>query len=465
MTLSRRSFLFSAGAAGLGLSAGALPSQGRVLLRFGALSDSHISSDAETLEPLRRIFAWFASENVDAVCHAGDVCEVGSLTELQSVAQVWKAAFPGGCNAEGGRVQPVFAFGNHDYHAASYQNGKALSDAEKGDSILFNKAKAWQIITGESSFPGEVCSYEVKGYTFLISHWGAEDGIGEWFKTHSETSGKPIFHIRHSHPKSTCYGPWATGIGRGCKTLMAHPNVFVLSGHSHINLGNDCGLWQGGFVSMGCGSARIPALGGFEGKYDNVPVKSIQNRHWHTQPPKGKAWQASLITVYEHEITIERRDFFFEPKGESIGSMWTLGFPFQHDAKHPYAIANSALPPQFPAKAKVSIRKGKGRRRPENEVENQIVFSVSASALSDGEYSRACFYRFDVCSEDNRVIVSRSVVQDGWMNAEARCVKKSVICAFAEEELPQGVSVKVRVTPMNAVLREGRPLEAGPFAL
>lgn len=463
MYLSRRTFLFGATAAGAMMCRADGRDARRPLLRIGVLSDSHVTVDPATAEPLRRIFADFSEKCVDVVMHAGDICHVGDLDELALVADAWRGAFKGGCNASGQKVTPFFAFGNHDYHKASFQRGKS-DGPDPGKAIVANKDAAWRLLTGED-FPGEVFSAEVKGYRFVGAHWGHEGEVAGFFASHPMADeSKPMFYVQHPHPKGTCFGGWATGVSNANEELMRHRNLFAVSGHSHISCAYDSGLWQGGFVSMGAGSARVPGPGR-RADYENGNPHPSQ---WPSGVFKhmpcvsgGRAWQASVVTVYADRLTIDRYDYL---NGESLGAPWEAAFPFVHDAARPYVVARAAEAPQFPADARIAVARKRGKRRPDDVEEDQIHVSVAA-ALGDGPHARAVSYKFAaVDAKTGKTVLEKPVLQDWISCAEVRAAKRRAWCAFAVDELPKGVALKFAATPLNAAGKPGRALVSGGAA-
>ena len=462
MTLSRKLFLTSLAAAGAELCRAGASSAEAPLLKLDVLSDSHVTDNPETAEPLRRIFRHMAAENVDVVLHAGDICELGTLTELAHVAAAWKEAFPGGKNAAGRPVTPFFVFGNHDYHSASYMRAKPVTDADRAAGILYNKDQAWRMIAGEA-FPGEVVLMEINGITFIGAHWAHDGEMAEWFKKHPLDANKPVFYVQHPHPGSTCFGGWAQKSVNSREILLEHANLFSVSGHSHVTVSDDRGIWQGGFVSMGAGSARLTSVGrhkdcengGFKPWPEGVVLHmgGVQS---------GGAWQASIITVRPGRVEVARRDYRY---GEDIGEPWRLDFPFRHDKAAPYMVADAARAPQFRPGAAVAVKEGMGKRRPDHVKERQVHVSVPA-AWSDGPHSRAVYYRFEVLdAATGNMLMQRKVIQDFLSLAEPRTCEKPGWCAFARDELPAGKALVFRVYPLNAAERAGRPLESAPFTV
>ena len=456
-TLSRRQFIGALSVAVPGLCWAGDPSKGAPSLRMGVMSDSHVTTNPATLEPLRRAFAYMAAQNVDIVLHAGDICDRGTMDELELVMQTWHACFRNGRNAAGGEVVPFFVFGNHDYRPGSPSD----TSEERARLICRNKDAAWRLICGES-FPGEVFARTVKGFTFVGTHWRHEGDIADWFKAHVPAADRPVFHVRHPHPWHTCFGDWAPCEKAGWAELMRHPNLFAISGHSHISVGDNRSIWQGGFVSMGAGSSSCPSHGRrkeYENGNPKQPWPEGEFRHMPAAA-SGDGWQVSIIEVRPDDVTVIRRELHHD---ESLGEDWHVPFPFRHDAQHPYLLADAAAAPEFPPAAQIRVREVKGKRRPDGLQERQ--FRVLAPAAhGTTPHARALAYHFTVLeAATGRKVLERYTLQDGITVSEARACQRPCWCAFAWTDLPENVSLKVRIEPLNASWRAGRPIESAPF--
>ena len=267
---------------------------GFAAIKVGVVSDSHVGGNPENGRAWRKALELFRAANVDVVVHAGDMTERGTLAELQQVMQTWNEVFTGGTNACGGAVMPVFCFGNHDYHDASFQRSKPMTDEEKASAIVCNKDAAWQLIAGEP-FPGEVWSRRVKGFHFVVAHWKHESENAQWFASHPPEKGKPVFYVQHPHPKGTCFTPWTSSdAGRGVGALLSRPDVISFSGHSHASVADDRAFWHGAFVSLGAG-ALCGAVG----------VREFADEPRPAPLAGGRSRQATLVTVCGNRVTFE----------------------------------------------------------------------------------------------------------------------------------------------------------------
>ena len=457
MNLSRRTFLGSLAAAALPPGAFA---EERPILAFGVLSDTHIRADPATTRMLRKEFARFCREGVRAVVISGDLCEVGTLTELKNVMDAWHDSFPGGRNARGETVEPVFAFGNHDYHDASYLRAKPVTDEDRRLGILYNKDAAWQMIAGRP-FEGEIYRRDIGGVTFVAAHWTHYDQeLADWLAAHRAElpADRPVFFVQHSHPRGTCFGKWyRSSSSTNFETLMTWPNVFVISGHSHIANTYEDAIWQGGFVSMAAGCSG--SSGGRRYEYNvGVKVTDVETRGVRHMLPQrsGGANLSSIVSVYPSRVVVSRWDHRFD---EHVGEDWDLAFPFRHDRMCPFLVADGAAAPEFPADASVSVSEVEGKVYPTGTRERQVQLAFPC-ASSVGPHSRVVDYRVEVSrADDGTKLIERLVAQDGISLAEHRTQTYPGRCGFGADELPRGVRLVARVTPLNAGGKGGRPLE------
>lgn len=427
--------------------------------KVGILSDPHVSVDPKTVEPLLKAFRRFSAEGVGTVVIAGDVCEVGTLAELASVMHAWRTAFPDGKNARGESVDPIFVWGNHDYHDASYQRGKSVTEEDRKNSILCNKDAAWKMVTGEEKMPGEVFIRKSHGLTFVGAHWKHQGELGSFLAAHAAEipSDSPVIYVQHPHPKGTCFHGWAPGDnGRNHDALMAHPNFFCVSGHSHTSVSFDDSLWLGGFAAMGAGSTRIVS-----GRRDvhNAGIKkgSGETRHM-SAPPTGGAQQSSILTVYRDRVVLSRYE---HKNGEPLGEDWDIPFPFPHDAAKPYVIAEAAAAPEFPAGAAIEVAEKNGFLYPAKTPEKQVVLTFP-SASSVGPHSRVMRYRVTIAKADGTAVAEHLVAPPFICLAERRSLEARGTCAFGLGELPRGEKLVATVTPLNAGGKGGKAL-SGEF--
>ena len=87
----RRRFLGGMAAAGLAASC---PAAGETpIVRFGILSDTHVTGP-ESIPELNKALVFFRDKAVDAVLHCGDITDLGYIRELEAFASAWKSVMP-----------------------------------------------------------------------------------------------------------------------------------------------------------------------------------------------------------------------------------------------------------------------------------------------------------------------------------------------------------------------------------
>lgn len=88
---------------------------GSARLKFGVVSDVHVklAADGRTLaagydtQTFERTLTYFRDCGVDAVMIAGDIADIGFVSELKAVADAWFKVFPGDRAPDGDRKSVV----------------------------------------------------------------------------------------------------------------------------------------------------------------------------------------------------------------------------------------------------------------------------------------------------------------------------------------------------------------------
>lgn len=458
MALSRREFfggLFSA--AGVALTRRAVGAQaGEPLLRFGYASDTHLAFGDDP-QQLGRVFGWFRDRNVDAVVLSGDVTEGGFDGEMDFLLEIWNGAFPGGTAADGRKVEKFWVWGNHDYKDASYMRNlpPERKAADLKVSMLAHKDATWRKLFGEP-FPGEVFHRTVKGFSFVGAHWGHEDEVGDYLAAHANEidTSKVFFHVQHPHPAGTVYHPSRTSKSKLRNDLSRYPNCFCLSGHGHESVAYESALWQGDFTALGGSSTKsagtfVPRENGGWAPWARIPepiTPSIGT---------GNGSHAMLVSVYAHEIVIERHEFVHD---EPLGEEWVLPLPLQTHPDAPCVIAESAEPPKFAAEAKLTVTRGPMKTRQGKKLDCwRIEFPCALPAKRHG---RVTDYALKVTDgPDGKVLATRLLTQPKMTLAERRIDRTTKItCLIPAEELKVSAAPAFSVTPLNAAGKAGCPL-------
>ena len=214
-----------------------------VKLRIGALSDLHLDFGHSYGEywKLERALAYFRDQNVDAVAVSGDIANNGLVSEFEAFAKMWYGFFPGDRRRDGGKVERVFVFGNHDWSGT--KRGKAIyGETPYVDQVLANDPKkCWDACFHEEWKP--IFKKEVKGFPFVGAHWSKGGdcngrcesfvaGLGDFYQSIKGEldAARPFFHVQHPHPRGTVHGTgvWGQDDGESTKVLSAYPNAVAI---------------------------------------------------------------------------------------------------------------------------------------------------------------------------------------------------------------------------------------------
>ena len=462
MTITRRTFIESALAAvatPCGLSAAEAP-----ILKFGLMSDTHLTTSSSTSTLLAQ-FRHLSEQGVRLVLVTGDVVDLGILPEVRRFRSVWDEAFPSGKNAFGEPCRLFVCWGNHDYHDRAWFADNGYGEEVWAEAIANgeNRNEAWRILMDED-FPGENSILTVDGVTFVTAHWGHfGDELAPFLSAHAAEipTDRPVFFLQHSHPHMTCYGNWyaKTNSGANATTLGAHPNFFVMSGHSHIsNVANDA-LWMGKFVSMGAGRSS-----GSSGRNFYSWVKGLREYNTSSQSETyglkhmgdvdwGRCDMANIITVYPSRVVVRRREY---SHGLDLDP-WDIPFPFHHDADNPYPFIAQAKPPQFPAdvsgKVRLSYRQSNlyPLKAANGTKAGQVRLDFPVAA-GDGPHSQIIDYLVSVRRKGaDDVILDRLVAQPYAYGTDAERAQAGAWVVFGRDELPQGEDLIATITPLDAI--------------
>ena len=503
MNISRRFFI--GGAASFGAFGGCrfftahdYRSGGTPNMKFGVVSDIHITKVGADEKmsawgnnlTFRHTLEWFRNQGVDAVLIAGDMADNGMVEQLEAVAQAWYAVFPNDRYPDGRPVEKVFVYGNHDWEGWGYGDfAKKLypDEAERNRHILRRDYGGWwEKIFHEAYAP--IYRKEIKGYSFIGSHWAAPVETRDWNKAYkafdrilpfmAQHGGEidpslPFFYVQHPHPKDTCYGPWAWGHDAGdvTKCLSGYPNAVAFTGHSHYSLTDERSVWQGAFTSVGTSSLRYTGMPYDEHKpvgYENTTTE-VKDA-WRYNADKlmgnfsaGDCRQGMLWSVYDDCMVVKRREFLSDL---DVGDDWVLPLPAAESKPFAFAAhAKSVLAPSFAADAKLEVKRAKAKNRGGQSRDGKEsipsvekdVFRVTAPAAVAA--NRARLYDLEFVAEGkNGERKSKLLMAEGYNHGIGHAKAQArTFCNFALDELPKG-EVRFTVIPRNCFGACGKPL-------
>lgn len=467
-------------------------SQEQPNLRFGVVSDVHIRiaddgngmATGKGTETFEHALEWFRGQGVDAVMIPGDLADTGLLPELQAVADAWFKVFPDDRAPDGRRVERLFVYGNHDWHAWAYSANRKLMERLYPDEALrrrnivgLDQKGHWEQVFHEPF--SLVWRKEVKGYSFVGAHWTKEACIGssladekgiigvkEFFcNTAAFDPSRPFFYFHHPHLKNTCYGPWAWGHddGEATRILSAFPNAVAFSGHSHYSLTDERSIWQGEFTSIGASSlsySGMPYNEFFPDGYENTnapkprraefdPFKAMTSMDYATSDGR----QGLLVSVYDDRIVYERRDMIGD---KPLGDDWVQ--PLGSAQARPFAFASRASKssaPAFPAGASLSVCRERGKMRCGNETE---VFSMEFPAANAAKGARALYYKVEIVPKGGTKIVKRMMAEGFYLPVDDPKVNGKCVFRIPADRLPNAAGYDFSVSPVNSLGKVGKPL-------
>ena len=467
--ISRRLFLAGAAASGARFL-GAAPC-GEANLRLGVLSDIHIF-DEKQVPVFERALEFFRDRKADGVIIAGDMADRGLVDQLELVANAWFKVFPANRRPDGQPVEKLFVYGNHDVLGHGYgDTPKTLAEKypdekeQAAHRIATDRKAVWERLFKEP-WAG-VYAKQVKGYTFIGSHWGYEKKLAAFMKDNATRLGlkgpKPFFYAQHPHPKDTIYGPWAWGHDNGASTraFSKTPNAIVFTGHSHYPLTDESGIWQDTFTSIGTASLRYIGhrYNRENSGYGGGPVEQMPRMK------DGHSKHGLLVSVFDDHIDVARRDF---QNDESLGADWVLPLPLCKEK--PYAIPPRAVKarenlPAFAADAGSLIKAedvdGKDRRgTPTPQTVVTFPTALAGGRAFDYEVQAELNY-YDV----TRVFCTKRVFAPEYFRTESKLAKEGQIVFARVAEVPEHVDVRFVVTPLDCYGNRGKSIYSKKFKL
>ena len=265
-------------------------------VRIGLISDIHIGDDNDNSD-LKRALRLFDAKKADAVIAAGDLTDLGLLSELRAVAAAWNEVFPGSRRSDGEPVTRLFHYGDHDT-ALNFKvrQREVVAKGRWHDYIPhIGPAVAWQLAFGEPFEP--VVHRMVKGCEFTLVHFLPNGGHAGRVPLPRDRA--PWLHVFSQHrayrglfARPGCGDEISWDDGASLAFLTNTPNTIAVCGHAHISATN---------------ATSFVALDGFAAIA--IPSLYYQIETWLPKP-KGDhgSHQALFMIAAPDGITIERLD-------------------------------------------------------------------------------------------------------------------------------------------------------------
>lgn len=462
--------------------------------RFGIISDIHLDLGCI---PLKRVFGdgghservfrtaleCLRSRGVDGVVLSGDMTRIGQISELRRVGEIWREVFPNDQRPDGGHVERLFVFGDHEIETFDSKDDGYLKwfineklDIEKiraGDIAENDRAKQWKAAFGEEFAP--IRRKTVKGYDFVLANIVTTKeeglrpgqplhipGLEEFFATNHFDAVKPFFYVQHKIPRGTVGGPYQSGqdSGRTTAVLSRYPNAVGFCGHKHRTATEELSLWQGAFtqVQVPALATLLTAAGRENGRCScEAPLSSPPQQMPQIDTTRDGS-QALILSIYTDRLVFERVDVL--AGGERVAEPWIVKWP--NDGSSAYAARGRvAAVPQFADGAKVKVEKIRGKNRSGAEVDQvRVSFPVVNSRAAS---PRA--YDYEVTAVLLKGVMERVACQKRVYSPKCyrpeRFDTNDVICVFSRDELSSNHDeMRFRVRPMNAWGNAGDAIES-----
>lgn len=462
--ISRRQFLASLVALGL-IGPGFLladEASDRPNLTFGVLSDIHIIgpwAPRMNADCFVKALRWFDAQGVDGVVIGGDLTQYGMVKELEAVGDAWFSVFPDNRRSDGGHVEPLFVYGDHDTSGGTHRQKWArayypdVKACEKDLIVNNDRAALWKRIFREEFHP--IVHKNVKGYDFILAHYtnvkgggSVTPGLVDFVRAHAPKfdPAKPFFYVQHRSIVNTYRGGAFRQSQDARDALSPYANAFAFTSDTHYNLADEQTCWQGDFTCVGTASLRyVGVLAGRENS--SKPKKPTQMQGIQCRASK----QGMLARVYDDRVVLVRRDF---EVGDSLGADWVVPVLKAGEKTH-WSVADRMKgwkAPEFPADAKATVKKlAKGR----------ISVEFPPVKSSEGRL-RAFDYEVAVETRDGdgwkRGLVKR-VFSPGGPRPES-CEPKRANCIFAADKLPSLAEIRFAIRPTDSFGQTGRTIYA-----
>jgi len=456
MTLNRREFILSSGAAFLIAGCRTRSLFGAPDMSFGVISDIHVTTP-KSCRLFEKSLRYFKRRGVDAVMVAGDLTDWGLRDSLVLVKRTWDKVFAGT------DVVPLFCTGNHDYegwwygdmtmemHANGYSEADRLYRA-KDDATL---AKAWEEVFGEKFEPVRLRT--VKGYDFISGEYHGYAKLGDFLTANAARlrGEKPFFYFQHVPVKGTTADSFGWGDNGVCKPLLdPFPNCISFNGHTHRPFLDERSVWQGSFTQIAIPSLSYASLPkdyeNGSGLRNGKPVQAMQIVPVRRDLRGGQGY---FVDVWNDKVVCERIDLEEE---DSDSPAWVI--PLGKDRPFAAGVRDAAYPvPAFPADATLELE----TRNTENR-DGHWAIVLNCEFPSATMPAGARVYDYEI----------RAVPQDG----SKPLVKKFISPAFAKmakfeperqrfwfdvAELPQDKPYVIEVRAGNCFGKQSAPLVSG----
>lgn len=449
-------------------------------MKLGVLSDIHIDfSDGIFLQNFEKALRKYDKWGADAVLCCGDLTNLGYISQLEAVASTWFKVFPDNRRSDGGKVVPLFLYGDHDMSGDHYSNlpsekKRFSSEEDRLSRILTpeNRKAVWERCFKEPWAP--IMATEVKGYTFVRSHFTFGEpgnphgdnvpGLEAFLAKQRIDPDRPFFYLQHRVPSGTACGRFLErhDDGTTTKILSKHPNCFVFCGDAHRTCTDEKVLWQGAFTCLEVPSLRYCCTeAGRENGYntaDRPPAYPFQTMpqfpsHFDRSDPLSGAHQGFFVEVGSQSIAVRGWDFKHDL---AMAGTWRVPLPLGGDRPFdPVRRAKDEAVPQFAADAEISFAKVRAKDRGGNEQDFvSVEFPAALEPRANDYLVRLEMTKGDVV----RTLGERRVYSRSYMWGVEKEKEIPVVCLWPLKEIPEASAVRFSAIPCSAFGHRGKAI-------
>ena len=414
--LCRRGFIAGASAA----ATLPLAAEDRPRLRFGVMTDTHVTRNPESFERSRLAVAAFRKLGCRMFCHLGDLAD----EFCPEAYAMWRQTVDGAMAGCG--MKELYVYAAHDFY--NYQGRRWKLSREEVLAAYGEFGRAAGLPNGlytETAFDGVP-------FVAGPQHVKPEELEPMIARAEARFPTGPIFVLNHIAPMNTMFNSYAWGCWWLPSVLNRHPRVICLSGHTHGSVTNEFNIWQGGFtaVDAGCLQSWVAPLSGRQSK-------------------SKRSFGVLVCDVFDSHVAIRRIDV---RTCSDARPPWIVPLPFDPSAA-PFRVdvRRAAAPrPSFPPGAKLQVDA--------KSSETAVTVAFPAAAPADDVFCyRVAAQRRDVLLE--WVDMSREdVYGEFYLRPEDR---KGEFCSeFLRDNLKGGRVGRYVVTPVGFFGQCGEALVA-----
>lgn len=233
------------------------------VLRFAALSDSHIDDQGTELEEQRLVKVLQTAKSygkVDAVLIAGDFSDYGTQSSMEKIRDLLTANIDLD-------TQLLITLGNHEYYVDK-------DNAAARFETVFGTTANRHVIVNGFHFIGFSPDTTGNAYSSETLSW-LEDELAI---AAADDPTKPIFVVQHHPVSDTLFrSDYTVAVNNLAPIFEKYPQIVDFSGHSHYPSQNPRQIWQGEYTALGTGTLS----------YHSLQINNLELPPWYSAVHDG----------------------------------------------------------------------------------------------------------------------------------------------------------------------------------